>query len=157
MTTSFNEQAVLTDTSSPSQRLAASRQRLMVYMARGDDHEAGSDQAGAAHEKNVGSGNTALHKLIHTVRVWWRHHPVKLGLEIADPALKQYARQKPYQLIGIATAVGIAAVFVRPWRLVSITGLLLATVKSSGLANMALSLASSHFKSYGSKQSPRPD
>ena len=157
MTISFSEPAVLTDTPSPAQRLAASRQRLVVFMARGDDHGAGPDQTDAAHDKNVGSGNSALHKLVHTVRVWWRHHPAKLALEIADPALKQYARQKPYQLIGIATTVGIAAVFVRPWRLVSVTGLILATVKSSGLANMALSLASSHFKSYGSKQPPPSD
>lgn len=157
MTTSFTDHAVLTGTSSPSQRLAASRQRLMVYMASGDDYSSGSDQNGVSHEENAGGGNTALHKLVHTVRVWWRHHPAKMALEIAEPALQQYARHKPYQLIGMAAAAGIATVFIRPWRLVSITGLLLATAKSSGLASMALSLASSQFKSYGSKQSSKPD
>ena len=84
----------------------------------------------------------ALQTLTRTVQAWWRHHPAKVALEIAEPVLDQYAKNKPYQLLGIAAAAGAAAVLVRPWRLVSVTGLLLATLKSSGLANVALSFVS---------------
>ncbi len=153
MTTSFTEHAALTETVTPVQRLSASRQRLMAHMSRGDDNHLEQDSQGASHDENVSGKTSGLHKLVHTLRVWWRHHPAKLAIDIAEPALQQYARHKPYQLIGMATVAGLAAVFIRPWRLVSITGLLIATAKSSGLANMALSLASSQFKSYGSKPS----
>ena len=151
MTTSFTEAAVLTESSTPGQRLNASRQRLMVHMTTGDDKHFEPDQNRTAHEESVNGKISGFYKLVHTVRVWWRHHPAKLAIDIAEPALQQYARHKPYQLIGMATVAGLAAVFIRPWRLVSITGLLIATAKSSGLVNVALSLASSQFKSYGSK------
>ena len=84
----------------------------------------------------------ALQTLTRTVQAWWRHHPAKVALEIAEPVLDRYAKNKPYQLLGIAAAAGAAAVLVRPWRLVSVTGLLLAALKSSGLANVALSFVS---------------
>ena len=97
-----------------------------------------------------------LTKLLHTVQSWWRHHPAKLALEIAQPSLDQFAKRKPYQLLGIAAAVGVATVFVRPWRLVSITGLLLAAVKSSGMANMAMSLVSARLRPQRSSRQTIP-
>lgn len=125
-------------------------------MATGNDQKIEPDQLTTSYEENVNRKNSSMQKLVHAVRVWWRHHPANLALEIAHPALQQYASKKPYQLIGIATVIGVAVVFIRPWRLVSITGLLLATVKSSGVANMALSLLSSHFKSYNSERPANP-
>jgi hypothetical protein len=128
----------------PELRLAASRQRLMNYMVKGQDETLTPDhlQDESPHQASDSTQNSALQTLIRTAQVWWWHHPAKLALEIAQPALTQYAEKKPYQMLGLAAAAGAAAVLVRPWRLVSVTGLLLATVKSSGLANMALSLVS---------------
>lgn len=157
MTTSLTEHAVLSGTYTPAQRLAASRQNLMEFMAKGTGSSSGPDHSGASHDEQGSGKSSVLHKLIHTVRVWWRHHPAKLALEIAEPALQQYARHKPLQLVGMAAAAGVATVFIRPWRLVSVTGLLLATLKSSGMVNMALSLASSHFRSLGSQPTQNPD
>jgi hypothetical protein len=79
-------------------------------------------------------------------RTWWRYHPAHMAVDVAvgvtQPVLDKYASEKPWQLVGTAAALGAAVVLVRPWRLVSLTGLLLATVKSSGLSSALLSLIS---------------
>jgi hypothetical protein len=73
---------------------------------------------------------------------WWRHHPAHLGLELATPALSAYASRKPLQYLGIAAAVGVVVVIVRPWRLISLTGLLVAIAKSSQLSSVLMSALS---------------
>ena len=136
------------DALSPEQRLSASRKRLVSYMAQGEDSASPEDTLHSSATtgeiaRPLGQPKSmALQTLTRTVQAWWRHHPAKVALEIAEPVLDQYAKNKPYQLLGIAAAAGAAAVLVRPWRLVSVTGLLLATLKSSGLANVALSFVS---------------
>ena len=136
------------DALSPEQRLSASRKRLVSYMAQGEDSASPEDTLHSSAAtgdivRPLGQPKSmALQTLTRTVQAWWRHHPAKVALEIAEPVLDQYAKNKPYQLLGIAAAAGAAAVLVRPWRLVSVTGLLLATLKSSGLANVALSFVS---------------
>ena len=144
--------AHLVDALTPEQRLTASRQRLVGYMAQGEEPTSSQGALGNSAAENPSSQpkNAVLQTLTRTVHAWWRHHPAKMALEIAEPVLDQYAKDKPYQLLGLAAAVGATAVLVRPWRLVSVTGLLLATLKSSGLANAALSLVSSR-----PKQNPR--
>jgi hypothetical protein len=64
-------------------------------------------------------------------------------LGLAKPTLKRYAEEKPLQLLGIAAAAGAAAVVLRPWRLVSLGGVLLATLKSSELSGALASMLSS--------------
>ena len=136
------------DALSPEQRLSASRKRLVTYMAQGEESASPQDTLRSSAstgeiQRPLGQPKSmALQTLTRTVQAWWRHHPAKVALEIAEPVLDQYAKNKPYQLLGIAAAAGAAAVLVRPWRLVSVTGLLLATLKSSGLANVALSFVS---------------
>jgi len=73
---------------------------------------------------------------------WWRHHPAHMGLELATPALSQYAARKPAQFLGIAAVVGAVIVIARPWRLISVTGLLMAVVKSSQLSSVVMSAMS---------------
>ena len=46
------------------------------------------------------------------------------------------------QFLGIAAAIGAVVVIARPWRLISITGLLLAIAKSSQLSTVLLSALS---------------
>jgi membrane-associated PAP2 superfamily phosphatase len=68
--------------------------------------------------------------------------------------LNRYAHDKPVQLLGAAAALGAALVVVRPWRLVSITSLLLATLKSSGLTTTLLSLLSAQSELNDSPERP---
>jgi hypothetical protein len=70
---------------------------------------------------------------------WWRHHPASLGVELATPVLSNYAARKPVQYLAIAAAVGAVVVVLRPWRLISVTGLVVALLKSSQLSTLVLS------------------
>jgi len=76
------------------------------------------------------------------ISAWWRHHPAHLGLELATPALSNYAARKPVRYLGIAAAVGALIVVTRPWRVVSITGVLVALAKSSQLSGLVMSALS---------------
>ena len=73
---------------------------------------------------------------------WWRHHPAHMGLELATPMLSAYASRKPGIFLGIAAALGAVFMVVRPWRLISLTGLIVALVKSSQLSSVVMSAMS---------------
>ncbi|HEY0886437.1 MAG TPA: hypothetical protein VGE20_14195 [Ramlibacter sp.] len=75
----------------------------------------------------------------HVARSWWRHHPASMGLELVTPALASYAARKPVQYLGIAAAAGAVFMVIRPWRLISVTGLIVAIVKSSQLSSVVMS------------------
>lgn len=145
----------------PQQRLEDSRQVIVNYMRRdrGDDHNEGDDGGGGVSATAAGTaqglagggssgsgpaGNAVWKTLKRATLAWWRHHPAHMAMDVAvgvaKPVLNKYATEKPFQLLGAAAAIGAAAVLVRPWRLMSITGLLLATLKSSGLSAALLSL-----------------
>jgi hypothetical protein len=104
------------------------------------EHEPGG---GEAQEGDYGSGPPGWFARIRSAaRTWWHDHPAHMGLELATPALSAYARKKPLQFLGIAAAVGAMVVIARPWRLISITGLLVAIVKSSQLSGVLMSALS---------------
>lgn len=121
-------------------------------------------QQGAQHEgqgeppRARGSGRRTpsgwLHHAQHVARSWWRHHPASMGLELVTPALSSYAARKPVQYLGIAAAVGAVVMVVRPWRLISVTGLVVALVKSSQLSGMVLSAMSG--ANYGKEDDEPP-
>lgn len=131
----------------PQERLANSRKAIVRHMSRdahpNDKHdEGGGDRHGAEGDAgNFDGGTWSILK--HALGAWWRHHPVSVAVGLAKPALKHYAEEKPLQLLGIAAAAGAAAVVLRPWRLVSIGSVLLATLKSSELSGALLSMLSS--------------
>ena len=93
-----------------------------------DADDSGSSQRGA------------LGAMKHAIRAWWHRHPASSAVELARPILGDYARVHPFKLLGAAAGIGAAAVLVRPWRMISVGGLLLATIKSSGLSSVLLSL-----------------
>ncbi|AEG94198.1 hypothetical protein [Ramlibacter tataouinensis] len=68
-------------------------------------------------------------------RNWWQHHPAHTVLELATPVLSRYAARKPAQFLGIAAVAGAAFVFARPWKLISLTGVLVALLRSSVVTN----------------------
>lgn len=149
MTALSKDSVVVGMSLTPTQRMTASRKKLVAYMARGDSEDPADEQQ-AQNADFLGESDrpkkSLLHGFVTTLHNWWRHHPAKLALEIAEPALSEYARNKPYQLLGISAAAGVATVLIRPWRLFSVTSLLVAIVKSSGIANMALSMLTSRPK-----------
>jgi len=52
------------------------------------------------------------------------------------------ASRKPAQFLGIAAAVGAVVMIAKPWRLISLTGVIVALVKSSQLSNVVMSAMS---------------
>ena len=149
----------------PAERLALSRLAIVDYLERrehGRDHrDAQSDQASAEAEAEAdaeGDGDREaaqpagrrpsqrqshrsgwLGGVTRAARTWWRHHPAQLALEMATPTLQSYMRRKPFQVLGISVAVGAALAVTRPWRLISLTTVLIAVVKSSQLTGVVMS------------------
>ena len=74
---------------------------------------------------------------------WWRYHPAHMAVEIARPTLSSYAQRKPVQYLGIAAVAGAAVFLLRPWKLISVTGVLVALVKSPQVAGLVMSALSS--------------
>lgn len=74
------------------------------------------------------------------VRSWWYRHPAHVALDVASPLVGKYARAHPLKLLGAAAVLGAAVVFLKPWRLVSMGGVLLAALKSSDVTGMVLSM-----------------
>lgn len=96
----------------------------------------------ASGPRGAGAGGGWFSGVKRALGTWWRHHPAHMGVELATPMLSSYARRKPLQYLGIAAAVGAALMVVRPWRLISATGLLVAVLKSSQLSGMLMSALS---------------
>jgi len=132
----------------PQQRLAQSRRAIAAQLSQ-DRQPAGTawtelgepaqDEAGGDHRAT----SSGWRLLRHAARAWWRHHPVRAVARMARPALDSYAHDKPAALVLIAAGAGAAAVVLRPWRLVTLTGLLAATFRSSDISRLAVSLLSS--------------
>jgi Flp pilus assembly protein TadB len=61
---------------------------------------------------------------------------------VATPLIASYAARKPVQFIAIAAVAGAALTFARPWRLISVTTLLVAVVKATHLPSILMSAMS---------------
>lgn len=151
----------MTDTpDSPQARLNASRKALVRQMGRADGradndmHDSNHAQMDDAHTTTGRSG--AWQVLSQAVLAWWQHHPVQVAVDIGRPFLNNYARQKPLQLVSIAAVVGAGLALVKPWRLVSVTGLAVAALKSTGLSTTLLSLLPRAAPPSYSKQTQQP-
>lgn len=113
---------------------------------RADEDDA--DDEPAAWRSSAGDGRRGpgpagwLGHLRYVLATWWRHHPAHMGVELVTPALSSYAARKPLQYLGIAALAGVVFAVVRPWRLISLTGLIVALVKSSQLSGVLLSAMS---------------
>ena len=140
---------------SPQSRLAASRKALVRQMSRTNGRPEDSVLNGMAetsHEANdddINRERSSIWQVItQAAMAGWQHHPVHIAIDIGKPFLTNYARDKPLQLLGIAASIGAAAVLVKPWRLVSLTGLAVAAFKSTKLSSTLLSLLT--------RSAPRP-
>ncbi|MGA0570106.1 hypothetical protein ACO2Q9_05240 [Variovorax sp. VNK109] len=131
------------------QRLTHSRLALQAQMNRGkprrsspaghsghDDSDADANMQDDSAHGSYGYWQIAK----GAARNWWHHHPVRTVAAIAEPAFQHYAKERPLHLLGVAAAVGAAAVVIRPWRLVSLTALLAAGLRASDIFGTASQL-----------------
>lgn len=125
------------------QRLANSRQAIVRQMGlEGPEDDGFSIDATAAGAEgqtiDTSAGTWTLAKQVASA--WWHGHPARLAVDVAKPVLQTYAEQQPLRLLGISAGIGAAAVVLRPWRLISVTGLLLAALKSSEISGAVQSM-----------------
>lgn len=141
----------------PAERLARSRLAIVQHLegrehrheprgAQPDDAtDADTDGAPRAERAGAWSRQSSRRRsgwfggVTSAARTWWRHHPAQLAVEMVTPALQSYTRRRPFQVLGISAAVGAAVVVTRPWRLISLTTVLIAVVKSSQLTGALMS------------------
>ncbi|MES2415033.1 MAG: hypothetical protein V4614_14600 [Pseudomonadota bacterium] len=129
----------------PQERLAVSRKAIVRYMTQDEsfeEAEAQRDDGMEGYGEPAGKGGT-WSVVKHAVKVWWQHHPAQLAVNLARPSLDKYAQDKPLQLLGIAAGIGAAAVVIKPWKLISVTGLLFTALKASDLPVLLMSVLSS--------------
>lgn len=129
-----------------SDKLARSRQAILDHIARRqrrhdprEETAQGFTTTDADDERDLeppDPGGGWFGHMGHAVRTWWRYHPAHMVVELASPMMRSYARRKPVQLLGISLAAGAALTFLRPWRLISLTTLLVALLKSSQLTHL---------------------
>jgi hypothetical protein len=141
--------------SDASDKLARSRRAIIEHIARrqrkhdprelppgfDEQDEAGYAFAPEDEEPYTGGGGW-FGRLQHAVRTWWRYHPAHMAVELTTPLMRGYARRKPMQLLAISAGVGAALTFARPWRLISVTTLVVALLKSSQLSHLLMAAMS---------------
>lgn len=145
----------------PQQRLAISRRALFNQIDSASEHDAtpagNSRSAATASAYAEASGGSPSHVLRKKKRGlldglpwlsvaqsfgarWWRRHPANAVVQLAQPLLQRYARKQPGKLIAIAAGTGAVIMLVKPWRLLSVTALVAAVLKTSDVADMVTTL-----------------
>jgi hypothetical protein len=129
----------------PQERLAISRKAIVKHMNRHHHREIEDRIEGdiADSDEPVSAPHGTLSIVKNALRVWWHRNPASAAAELAHPLLSNYARAHPFKLLGISAAVGVGAMVIRPWRMVSVGALLVAAVKSSGVTSALVSMLSS--------------
>jgi hypothetical protein len=130
-------------------KLAKSRLAIYECVARRERRHDPREETAYGFESGAGypdeeppPGGGWFGHLSHAVRTWWRYHPAHMAVDLAAPLARSYARRKPWQLVGISFATGAALTFARPWRLISLTTLAVAVLKSSQLSNLLMAAMS---------------
>ncbi len=148
----------------PQQRLAASRRAIVQSMNRDrqehmfDDFPEGS-QANTGlggHETFEGGTNSTRSAPQHSVGLnglwrivrratsaWWRSHPAHLAVDVVHPMFEKYAQDHPLKLVSAAATIGAAVVIAKPWRLISVTGVLIAAMRSTQMSSLVASFLTS--------------
>lgn len=136
----------------PQQRLARSRRALVDQLQGGRprrDEEFDAyppDEGEFGAEADASDPPRGAHPFAWTsiaggmARRWWRRHPANAAGQLARPLLDRYARKEPAKLVAAAAATGALVVLIKPWRLLSITAVLAAVLKSSDVADMVTTL-----------------
>ena len=137
--------------SDASDKLAKSRRAILEHVARRhrkhDPHEENEtrydDMGGYAEDQDPPDpGEGWFGHMKHAVRTWWRYHPAHMAVELASPMMQGYARRNPGKLLAISLGAGAALTLARPWKLISLTTLVVALLKSSQLSSLLIAAAS---------------
>jgi hypothetical protein len=139
--------------SDAADRLARTRLALIEFVHRKEIRKDKKVQAGLGEHKEGEQWEAAEKAAAHShggwftrvktaAKVYWRHHPARMGLQVAEPLVSNYARRSPATFLGIAALAGAVFMVARPWRLISVTGLLIALAKSPQLAAVVMSAMS---------------
>ncbi len=140
-----------------SEQLARTRLAILEYLQQrqpGAAANANADSAGTGASPSPQDEGSRWSGLREAGRRYWQGHRARLVVRLATPLLAHWGRRHPLALVGIAAAAGVLLVLARPWRLVSVTGLLLAALKSPQLASLAMTLLASARP--GLRRRPRP-
>jgi hypothetical protein len=125
----------------PQQRLEISRNAIVRHMHREEDQAPqGASESGSADGDRQYPHESKWAAFKRAARSWWYHHPANVALDVAKPLLGKYTKNYPFRVLGIAAGIGAAVVLMKPWRLVSVGGLLLAVMKSSDIKSVILSV-----------------
>lgn len=89
-------------------------------------------------------------------RDYWSNHPARMVIELAIPAVTAYAQKHPAHLVALSAAAGALLVLARPWRLLSVTGLVLAALRSPQLSSMVLSALTTSGHERRENEFPQP-
>lgn len=120
-------------------RLETSRKALFRYMSRRNEEPYGSsnvDTSDGADPISQNRGSSAWSVLKNALQAYWQHHPAQIAVNVGKPFLDRFAQKKPLHLVLAAAGMGAALVFIKPWRLISITGLVMAAFKSPKLTDV---------------------
>ncbi len=120
-------------------RLARTRLAIIEHV----QHAQHGSPRPASHEGNGMPGQDEHGRwtsLKAGAQAWWENHPARRALKLAEPAIAAYARHRPVRLLALCAAAGALLVLARPWRLISITGVLMAAIRSPQLSSAALSV-----------------
>jgi hypothetical protein len=110
-------------------RLARTRLALVTQMRRHAPPPRAGSRGGQA-DSSEGVGLAAV------LRRWWQEHPVRLALDVGTPALQTIARTYPLPIMAVCVAVGAAVVWLRPWRLLPLSAMIMATARSMPLGDL---------------------
>jgi hypothetical protein len=128
------------ETLTPQQRLAISR-RALVAQLQGE--ESAADEPAPRRPPRRASildrfaWGAVARNVAHR---WWRRHPANAVGQLVRPLLERYAREQPVKLVAAAAAAGALVVLLKPWRLLSITAVLAAALKTSDVADIVTTL-----------------
>ena len=136
--------------SDASEKLARSRKAIVEHIARRQRRHDPREEPAEGHDDPYAfapddepyEAGGWFGRLRHAVRTWWRYHPAHMAVELTTPLMRSYARRKPMQLLAISAAAGAALTFTRPWRLISLTTLIVAVLKSSQLSHLLMAAMS---------------
>jgi hypothetical protein len=136
--------------SAGSERLERSRLAILEHVHRKEtrrqrayrDEEPSFKER--VHDAKAASGGRAgwIDAFRDALHGWWRYHPANTALQIARPMLASYAHRKPAAYVGAAAVAGAVLLFMRPWKLISVTGIVVALLKSPQVAGMIMSALS---------------
>ena len=127
---------------SPRERLARSRQAIVRQMNHESAEVSDGEPGDEAARPEINASASTWDLVRQVVNAWWHNHPAHLAVDLARPGLSTYAEHKPIQLLAISAGLGAVMTLLRPWRLMSLTGILLAAVKSPQLSGVVSSLLS---------------